>query len=489
MPDRAEHALSAMIGSSRDVHLMLGIVSSRVPRIRRLRFCQSCNRENLQRHGEIWWRRLFQLPGVLICPEHREPLCISNVDLDNLSRHHYAAATSINCPADAEQCCFPSPEQIELLLGIVSASEFLLRRETLPTNQIEIYRKNYMDLCIKARLMKSPKTVNVRALDNAFKSYWEPIRQMVPELLDEPSEWVAALFRKPRKTFHPLQHILLEMALMAQECTGTIDRPFGTGPWLCLNQLADHYDTPAVTALNLYKDHDKLVGRFSCSCGYVYTRGVSGDGLLGPPRYRSYGPMLRVKLKELNDLKFGIRAMSRILGLDAKTVAREMALADIDNGSIMIVRAQKKLKTEQPSDLKKARRKIRNVKIVPNPNPRRQWAEIDLELTSRVGGVANQINSEKPLKRRTFALLEWKLAGRGYVRHRLEKLPRTTQAIHAYAETEEAFRIRRFEHWRDLTISEGRPLRIWDIAKRLSVTPAKLSELLNRHDVVPNPFR
>jgi Tn7-like transposition protein D/TniQ len=488
-PDRAQKALSAMSGSSRDVHLMLGIVSSRVPRIRRLRFCQSCNRENLQRHGEIWWRRLFQLPAVLICPEHIEPLCISDVDLDSLSRHHYAAATLINCPSDAEPCCFPSPEQVERLLSIVNASELLLKSEILPTNSVDIYRKKYIDLSMTTGLMRTPKALNVRALEDAFKTYWEPVKQLVPELLDEPSNWVTAMFHNRHKTIHPLQHIMLEAALMANDHTGADDGPFGPGPWVCLNRLADHYDTPAVTVLNLYKDHDKLVGRFTCSCGYVFTRGVSEDGLHGPPRYRNYGPMLRAKLIELGGLNLSMRAISRILGLDAKTVAREMALAGIDNDSVMFARAQAKMKTEKPSKVSTTHRKRRQAKIDLGPTPRRDWAEIDLELESRVGAVASQLNSLSPPKRRTFALLEWQLAGRGYVRHRMQKLPRTAQAILAQIETEDAFRIRRFEHWRDLGTSEGRPLRLWDVAKRLSLTPAKLSELLNRHGIAPNPFR
>lgn len=488
-PDRAQQALSAMSGSSRDVHLMLGIVSSRVPRIRRLRFCQSCNRENLQRHGEIWWRRLFQLPGVLICPEHVEPLCVSNVDLDSLSRHHYAAATLLNCPANAEQCCFVLPEQIKLLLSIVNASEFLLKREILPTNSVDIYRKKYIDLSMTARLMRTPRALNVQALEVAFKTYWEPVKQLVPELLDEPNNWIAAMFHSRHKTFHPLQHILLETALMAHDRTGIGEGPFGSGPWLCLNRLSDHFDTPAVTRLNLYKDHDKLVGRFTCSCGYVFTRGVSEDGLHGPPRYRHYGPLLRAKLIEFSGLNLSIRAIGRILGLDAKTVAREMALAGIDNNSIMVARAQAKIKTDKPSKVNTSHRKRRQTKIDLSPTPRLEWAKIDSELESRVGAVANQINSLRPPKRRTFALLERQLAGRGYVRHRMQKLPRTAQAILAQIETGDAFRIRRFEHWREQRTSEGRPMRLWDVAKRLSLTPAKLSELLNRHGIAPNPFR
>jgi len=165
-----------------------------------------------------------------------------------------------------------------------------------------------------------------------------------------------------------------------------------------------------------------------------------------------------------------------------------MALAGIKNESVMVRHAQTKIKKERPAKVNTSHRKRRQAKIALNSAPKREWAEIDLDLASRVDAVASQINSQNPPKRRTFALLEWKLAGRGYVRHRFEKLPITTRAILAHTENEEDFRIRRFEHWRDLQTIEGRPIRLWDAAKRLSLTPAKLSELLNRHGIAPNPF-
>lgn len=486
-PDRAGRALEAMAASDRDVHLSLGIVTSRVPRIRHLRYCRSCNREMIENTGELWWRRLFQLPGVLVCPRHRDPLHESLVDLNRTSRHHYAAPTLSSCPVDAEACCTPSEGQNALLLSIANASKDLLERQALPANDLDSHRERYIELCIRAGLMRSPKKADLAALEAAFSAHWKSIRDLIPELLLEPGDWLATLVRKQRKSSHPLQHILLELALKAQQQVVQDEDPlFGHGPWPCLNPIADHHEDAIVTALHVYPDHGKMVGQFSCSCGYVYTRGISRDGELGPPRYRSYGPLLGPRLKALHEQGTGLRAMGRLVGLDPKTVARELSLAGIDHGSVMTDKWRSK---EAAALSEAARRPKPKVKSKARTGePRRDWAALDDELNSRVASAARQVDALIPPKRRTFAQIERELAGRDYVRNRIAKLPKTAQAIAAHAETEDAFRMRRYRHWRDELTSKGLPLRPWDIAKRLAITPAELNALLARSSAGTSTF-
>lgn len=44
-----------------------------------LRYCPDCCRESKQRFGETYWRRLHQLPGVLVCHEHNSLLLQSSM--------------------------------------------------------------------------------------------------------------------------------------------------------------------------------------------------------------------------------------------------------------------------------------------------------------------------------------------------------------------------------------------------------------------------
>src|SRR5690606_33041430 len=46
-----------------------------------LRFCPECRKEALYQYGDSYWRRMHQLPGVLVCAIHRCALVVSNVSV------------------------------------------------------------------------------------------------------------------------------------------------------------------------------------------------------------------------------------------------------------------------------------------------------------------------------------------------------------------------------------------------------------------------
>ncbi|WP_229514009.1 TnsD family Tn7-like transposition protein [Paraburkholderia terrae] len=47
----------------------------------RRRFCKQCRDEECKQIGESYWHRLHALPGVFVCPEHSEPLCVSGISV------------------------------------------------------------------------------------------------------------------------------------------------------------------------------------------------------------------------------------------------------------------------------------------------------------------------------------------------------------------------------------------------------------------------
>src|SRR5574343_1815133 len=68
--DVRKRVLRALIGGSlAGLHLLLGLAPA-ASRVRQLRFCPECVLEMERTHGEPYWRRTHQLPGVLLCPDH-----------------------------------------------------------------------------------------------------------------------------------------------------------------------------------------------------------------------------------------------------------------------------------------------------------------------------------------------------------------------------------------------------------------------------------
>ncbi|MDR8401862.1 TnsD family transposase [Paraburkholderia sp. USG1] len=52
-----------------------------IENLSRRRFCKKCCVEEYSQIGESYWHRRHALPGIFVCPQHGEPLCISSVSV------------------------------------------------------------------------------------------------------------------------------------------------------------------------------------------------------------------------------------------------------------------------------------------------------------------------------------------------------------------------------------------------------------------------
>lgn len=149
---------------------------------------------------------------------------------------------------------------------------------------------------------------------------------------EEESCWLKNIVRKHRKTFHPIRHILMMIFL-----AGSLERyfegvseikPFGEGPWPCLNAAAEHYQQEVVENIKVTKcsDTKRPVGTFTCSCGFVYSRRgpdeVAADRLrIG--RIKQFGAKWEDKLRYFVEVgKLSMRETARRLQVDVNTVKK-----------------------------------------------------------------------------------------------------------------------------------------------------------------------
>ena len=65
--------------SVRAIHLKAGIYSSKIPPNSYLKFCPECFIKDIETYGESYWRRLHQVPGILVCHIHKSILLNSTV--------------------------------------------------------------------------------------------------------------------------------------------------------------------------------------------------------------------------------------------------------------------------------------------------------------------------------------------------------------------------------------------------------------------------
>ena len=453
---------SAMAGSISGYHLRLGIAAFTTARTTTLRFCPACRAAMTKEHGEPYWRRSHQLPGVLVCPDHGEPLRVSRISCQTLNRHAYWLPNDAACPDEALPAVrTKDPVTLRRLSEVARASAALLEDPPPSTTLAEIGTR-YRERVAAAGFMRSRRRIDQPGLLAAFREHFGQALQHLPvsDPADGEEGWLAALTRKQRKAAHPLLHVLFDLFLEAQGQHREISdgRPigFGSGPWLCRNPLARHHGQPVVADLAWYRNRDAHVGIFTCGCGYVYTRGVDRAGRLGPPRYRAYGPLLADVLPVLIAEKLGLRAVARRLRLDPKTVATEAGrLGLVTPWACQPVTArgttQAKAPLELPERLRDRERR----------GPRKDWLAVDRELIVRLRHLETVIRREAPPVRASVAEFERRLGRRGWLCNRRRLLPLTTAFLDAHQETVAAFQGRRLE-WviQSLTII-GSPPAAW----------------------------
>ena len=210
-PDRVQDALHRMRATGAGgLAEILGIRASTVPTPTHLQFCPECLDRDEAKHGEPYWRRAHQLPGVWLCLEHDAVLWRSTVRRrDPFSRH---AFRSLAGDGGGGAPLVPPTADRELLRGLAEDTVWLLSGE-VDAEGGSALRARYRAVLEARGWMRSRLQVRVGDLREAFVAAYgaRTLAGLECQLRSETGEhdWLARLVRKGRATQHPLHHILL----------------------------------------------------------------------------------------------------------------------------------------------------------------------------------------------------------------------------------------------------------------------------------------
>jgi hypothetical protein len=138
------------------------------------------------------------------------------------------------------------------------------------------------------------------------------------------SKWLTNYLRN---SIHPFRHLLL-LYFFDQDIDSFLeikedDGPFGRGPWPCLNKAAQHYKELVISEVEI-KTRDKvLIGKFSCSCGFEYTRigpDKSEEDKWRKSRITAYGNVWEGKFKELVNMNISRKEIASELDVSLRTI-------------------------------------------------------------------------------------------------------------------------------------------------------------------------
>ena len=292
------------------IHGRLGVLTSKIG-VEFFRYCPVCVEADREGVGEAYWHRLHQAPGVEVCPHHKVFLERSPFHTRNRANREAFVTAERAVREVTPRKVDESDHTHRAYLRIAEDVNWLLGRPALKTD-IPSYRDRYLSLLGAAGFSPTYRKVKTGDLVRAVCSYYSP------ELLEslgcgaggKKYYWLQRLAQNYRQAQHPLQHLLLMQFLgypaadFFQLPVPPERRPFGEGPWPCLNRAADHYRQPVITDCEISPSQvrERPRGTFRCRCGFAYSRhgpDESGNSRYVIGRYIAYGKVWEDAFKEM----------------------------------------------------------------------------------------------------------------------------------------------------------------------------------------------
>lgn len=323
-------------------YFSLGMGKMRRPKTTCLRFCRHCWLEEQETYGEPYWKRLHQLPGVLICPNHRVPLLESPISLKEAQTAYYPASLHF---VERSICTGLADLLTEKLLDIARDSQWVLTNGWHQGPYEDTYARYVRSFYFKGlgtqQGQLKQKEINI-ALFDYFGAELLKLMGAYDEGLN--TTWT---IRIPH-ILHPLFHILL-MELLAgsascffqQNCPEIL--PFGPSPWPCHNPVCPGYLKDVIKHYVANPYAGCMHAEFECPiCGMVYHRKKAmckDEQYYRRPKITNYGPLWEAMLKEcLENRRMTARKTSQKMGCDFYTVNRHaLALGILSRDEVYLL--------------------------------------------------------------------------------------------------------------------------------------------------------
>jgi len=513
------------------VHLRAGASSSSIHSPDWLRYCPACLNEDRQKLGEGYWHRLRQVVGVEVCPIHNVFLENSVVHAKSRQIRYKLIPIEQAIQSSTSRMSASSTSVEQILLKISQDASWLLKQENFLPG-LESIRDRYIKILVDRGLATYTGQVHIRRLTVALKEYYSPelLKLLQCEIEEwDKNAWFLRLVRSPKRSCHPLYHLLFIQFLGYTieeffQISGEL-KPFGDGPWPCLNSVCPRFRQLCIQAFELKRDKthgSRLTATFRCECGFVYSRmgpETSSEDLFKVGRIKERGEVWEAMLEELwNNPTVTLTEMAKHLGADSQSVKYHAArlnlvyprpgpttkqlqktVAPISN--VKKVESDKLIRYRNEwleivqnnpdagrSTLSAQHRRVHswlslydhdwlynNLPPLKNSPPvlaQIDWQQRDAEISIAVRHAAEKLKN-KPGKPERLSKTEI-ASSSGYlalIQRQLKKLPLTAQTLAEVVETTEEFAVRRIywvaEHYRQ----EGICPKEWQIVRETGLKP------------------
>lgn len=194
-------------GRGQKIILKLGMVGNNRELNQYLKFCPICFKEDIDKLGESYWRRLHQIPGVFYCIKHECQLVESKVKVAN-------CRVEQNC-ADEDTCVDNNMIHMEdkfkkLNIGLGKQVFYLLKNE-VERKELDFIIDFYIDRLRDRKLASSSGQIRMKELQREFVAFYthEYLKIMKSDIDTEKDyNWLKVFVRHNNKDRNPIRHLL-----------------------------------------------------------------------------------------------------------------------------------------------------------------------------------------------------------------------------------------------------------------------------------------
>lgn len=170
------------------------------------KLCPHCWRAQLELLGYTYWQRLFQSPGVTVCPKHKCRLISTSLTIHSTRRHHFIGTHEHQNLSYLTEVAEPYE------LKLASMVETLLHTNVGYISTVQ-WTRYYQHLARGVGVMKGAR-IDHQAIAHLVKKHWSQ-EWLFQQGLDVTGDntWLLSMFRKHRRAYSYLQHFIVWLSL------------------------------------------------------------------------------------------------------------------------------------------------------------------------------------------------------------------------------------------------------------------------------------